>query len=47
MNEEAVVTTTDNGGQGLDSPKLPIKPSNIFRRVKQLINKVKPKVSSN
>lgn len=40
MNEDAVVTTTDNGGNGLDSPKLPIN-NNIFRRVKKLIDKSK------
>lgn len=40
MNEEAIVTTTNNAGAGLDSPKLPIKP-NVFRRVIELIKKNK------
>lgn len=34
VQEETPVTTTDNAGQGLDSPKLPITPGNLFRRFK-------------
>lgn len=38
--EDAVVTTTNNGGAGLDSPQLPIKPKNsLFRRTSTLIKK--------
>lgn len=36
IQEETPVTTTDNAGAGLDSPKLPIKQGNILRRYKDL-----------
>lgn len=36
ITEDVVVTTTDNGGNGLDTPKLPIKPKNILTRYKKL-----------
>lgn len=37
--EDAVVTTTNNGGEVLDSPKLPIKPKNILTRYKDMVKK--------
>lgn len=43
LQEEVVVNTTDNGGAGLDSPKLPIKQKNIFRRYSELKKKSKDK----
>lgn len=36
IKEDAPVTSTANGGNGLDSPKLPIKPNSIFTRYKKL-----------
>lgn len=41
IKEETPVTTTANAGAGLDDPKLPIKPKNMFRRVKELSTKNK------
>ena len=35
------VTTTNNGGAGLDSPKLPIGKQNVFRRASILLKKKK------
>jgi hypothetical protein len=35
LKEDSVVTTTDNGGMGLDYPKLPIKPKTILKRYKE------------
>jgi hypothetical protein len=40
MNEEVAVTTTNNGGAGLVTPQIPIKPT-VFTRVKELIKKKK------
>lgn len=39
LKEDVPVTTTNNAGAGLDDPKLPIKPSNILKRYKDLKKK--------
>jgi hypothetical protein len=43
--EEVAVTTTDNGGAGLISPQLPLKPNTLLKRYKDMIKdkkKTKP-----
>lgn len=45
IKEETPCTTTLNNGEGLDSPKIPINKSNLFRRVKE-INKKKSIVNA-
>lgn len=46
IKEDVPVTTTMNGGSGLDDPKLPIKPKNMFKRIKDLSN-AKKKANEN
>lgn len=42
LNEDGEpVTTTDNGGNGLIHPQLPIVPNNMFRRYKEMKKKQK------
>lgn len=36
IKEESPITTTDNGGNVLEDPKLPIKSNNMVRRVMDL-----------
>ena len=43
LKEDVPVTTTDNGGIGLNDPKLPIKPKNILTRYKNMKIKSKNK----
>ncbi len=43
LKEDVPVTTTDNGGAGLDEPKLPIKAKNILTRYKDMKCKLKIK----
>lgn len=38
IKEDVPVTTTDNAGQGMKTPELPIKPKNIFKRYKDMKN---------
>lgn len=41
IKEDAPVTTTGNGGEPLDSPRLPIKPNSLVKRAQILIKKSK------
>lgn len=43
--EGTPVTTTNNAGAGLEDPKKPIAPNNVFRRAKSLSDKKKKTVS--
>jgi len=43
INEE-VVTTTDNAGAGMDTPKLPIKQNTILKRYKELKRRKSEKI---
>ena len=47
IEEDVPVTTTANAGAGLDDPKLPIKPKNLFRRFKEISTKTIKKVNEN
>lgn len=47
IKEDTPVTTTNNAGMGLDDPKSPIIPKNIFRRSKELSDKKKNLKSQN
>jgi len=43
IKEDAPVTTTDNAGVGLESPKLPLKLFKRYKKLTDLVKNVSPK----